>query len=67
MDGDDRPREKGDLATRLATEPLDPLSQDELASRIELLELEIARTRTHMEKADAHRRAADSLFRSSNT
>ena len=65
MFDDDRPRpagQTGELATRLASENLDPLSQDELEERIALLELEIVRTRTHMERADKHRRAAEAFF-----
>ncbi len=63
MDGDDLPRTKGDLASMLAAESLDSLSQNELRDRIGLLELEIARTRSHMENADRHRKAAELLFR----
>ena len=65
MFDDDRPRpagQTGELATRLASENLDPLSQDELEERIALLELEITRTRTHMDRVDKHRRAAEALF-----
>ncbi|AKM11183.1 DUF1192 domain-containing protein [Croceicoccus naphthovorans] len=62
MDDDDRPRPRGDNASRLTSESLDSYSQDELEYRISLLEAEIVRTRTHMEKAAAHRKAADALF-----
>ena len=65
MFDDDRPRpagHPGELATRLASENLDPLSLDELEQRIALLELEIARTRSHMDRADKHRRSAEALF-----
>ncbi|GGD59874.1 DUF1192 domain-containing protein [Croceicoccus mobilis] len=65
MDDDNRPRpagQPGELAAQLASESLDPLSQDELKMRIHLLELEIQRTRTHMEKAASHRLAAEALF-----
>jgi uncharacterized small protein (DUF1192 family) len=62
MDEDERPRSKGDAASRLATEPLDTYSQDELIERIETLEAEIARVRAHHDKAAAHREAADALF-----
>ncbi|MBS7669842.1 DUF1192 domain-containing protein [Croceicoccus gelatinilyticus] len=62
MDDDDRPRTRGDLASRLTSESLDSYSQDELEIRIAQLEAEILRTRTHMEKAAAHRLAADALF-----
>ncbi|MDT0576096.1 DUF1192 domain-containing protein [Croceicoccus sp. F390] len=57
-------RPGGDLVERLAAEDLGHLSQAELAARIDLLELEIARTRTHMAKVADHRRAAELLFRS---
>ncbi|MGD9665049.1 MAG: DUF1192 domain-containing protein [Novosphingobium sp.] len=57
MNDDDRPRLRGDAATRLSSESLDSYSQDELDERIGLLEAEIARVK-------AHRAAADALFRS---
>ena len=63
MEIDERPRPKGDLASQLATELLDPFSHDELNVRIQLLELEIIRTVAHRDKASAHRAAADALFR----
>jgi len=63
MDIDERPSPKGDLASQLATEVLDPYSHDELNERIRLLELEIIRTVAHRDKASAHRAAADALFR----
>ncbi|MBB4614543.1 DUF1192 family protein [Novosphingobium taihuense] len=62
MDLDERPRPKGDLASQLATELLDPYSHDELNERIRLLELEIMRTVAHRDKASAHRAAAEALF-----
>jgi uncharacterized small protein (DUF1192 family) len=62
MDEDDRPRLKGDAASRLAGEPLDTYSQDELLERIALLEAEIARVRAHHGRAASHRAAADALF-----
>lgn len=63
MDLDERPRPKGDLASQLAAEVLDPYSHDELNERIRLLELEIMRTVAHRDKASAHRAAAEALFR----
>jgi len=60
---DDLPRPKGDLASKLATEPLDPYSQAELTERIALLEAEIARVRAHQGKVAAHRRAAEAFFK----
>jgi uncharacterized small protein (DUF1192 family) len=62
MDEDDRPRPRGDAASKLATEDLGPYSQDELQERIQLLEREIARVEKHRLKAAASRDAADALF-----
>lgn len=59
---EDRPRPKGDAASKLAAEDLGPYSQDELTARIDLLEREIARVRQHRLNAAAHRDAADALF-----
>jgi uncharacterized small protein (DUF1192 family) len=64
MDEDDffssRPQ---DPLTLLVKQDLGPLSQDELAARIEALKGEIARVETHIAAASAHRSAADELFR----
>lgn len=62
MEDDDRPRPRGDAASKLAGEDLGPYSQDELDERIALLEAEIARVRSHSQKAAAHRDAAEALF-----
>jgi uncharacterized small protein (DUF1192 family) len=62
MEEPDRPRPKGDAASRLAAEDLGPYSQSELDDRIALLEAEIARVSAHRSKAAAHRAAADALF-----
>lgn len=62
MDIDDLPRPKGDAASQLAGEDLGPYSQDELVERIVLLEEEIVRVKTHADKANSHRAAADALF-----
>lgn len=62
MDDEERPRPRGDMASKLATEDLGPYSQDELAERILLLEREIARVEQHRRAAAAHRDAADALF-----
>ena len=67
MDDDDRPRVRTDAASTLAKESLDSYSRDELDARIVLLEEEIARVRAHREKGDAHRKAADALFRSGSS
>ena len=60
---DDLPRICGDAASRLAGEPLDTYSQDELMERIALLEAEIARIRAHHTKAAEHKKLADTLFK----
>ncbi len=62
MEDGDRPRPRGDAASKLAAEDLAPYSQDELSERIDLLEREIARVDTHRRSAAAHREAADALF-----
>ncbi|WP_338446778.1 DUF1192 domain-containing protein [Pelagerythrobacter marensis] len=63
MEEDDRPRPRGDAASKLAGEDLSPYSRDELGERIALLEAEIARVEKHRRSVDAHRDAADALFR----
>lgn len=63
MDGDDRPRPRGDAASQLSGESLDSYSLEELDTRIALLEAEIARVAAHRGKAAAHKRAADALFK----
>jgi len=63
MDLDDLPRPKGDAASKLAAEDLAPYSQDELTERVAMLEAEIARVKSHFDKAAAHRSAADALFK----
>ncbi len=60
---DDLPRMRGDCASRLAGEPLDTYSQDELLERIALLEAEIERVRAHHARAASHRSLADTLFK----
>jgi len=60
---DELPRVRGDAASRLAGEPLDSYSQDELTERIALLEAEIERVRAQHGKAASHRAIADSLFK----
>lgn len=62
MEDEDRPGPRGDAASKLAAESLDPYSQDELIERIGLLEREIARVKQHRDAAAAHRSAADALF-----
>ena len=60
---DDLPRIRGDAASRLAGEPLDTYSQDELMERIALLKAEIERVRAHHAKAASHKKRADTLFK----
>lgn len=60
---DDLPRPKGDAASLLAKESLDPYSVAELDERVALLEAEIARIKAHRDRASAHRLAADALFK----
>lgn len=62
MDDIDLPRPRGDAASKLAGENLDPYSQHELDERIVMLRAEIVRVETHRDKAAAHRTAADALF-----
>jgi uncharacterized small protein (DUF1192 family) len=64
---DDLPRVRGDAASRLAGEPLDSYSQDELMERIEVLQAEIERVRAQHAKAADKRKLADSLFRPRET
>ena len=52
-----------DPLTQLTRQDLGPLSQDELANRIEVLKGEIDRVEQHMAEASAHRSAADELFK----
>ena len=61
---DDLPRVRGDSASRLAGEPLDSYSQDELLERVALLEAEIERVKAQHARAANHKRLADSLFKS---
>lgn len=63
MDDDDLPLRRDDPLRALTSQPLDPLSLDELAERIAVLEAEIARTRAHREAAAAFKTNAESLFR----
>jgi len=64
MDDDDfftsRP---SDPLTLLVKQDLGPMSQDELAERIEILKSEIERVEQHMADVDQHRSAADELFK----
>jgi len=64
MDLDDLfPSKPGDPLVELAKQDLDPMSIEELQSRIESLKAEIARVEAHMARAQAHRSAAENLFK----
>lgn len=63
MDADEPLRRKDDLLARLSGQDLDAHSVDELEARIAVLEAEIIRTRTKIERAVQHRASADALFR----
>ncbi len=52
-----------DPLTQLCKEDLDPLSVEELESRIAALKAEIARMETKIDGAVTHRKAADELFK----
>lgn len=65
MDDEDLPRRRDDLLSRLAREPLDPLSIDELDERVALLEAEIERVKAHKAAASSHKAIAEALFRKS--
>jgi uncharacterized small protein (DUF1192 family) len=52
-----------DPLTLLVKQDLGPMSQDELAERIETLKGEIRRVEQHMAAVSAHRSAADELFK----
>ena len=62
-DPDDAPSRADDLLAQLMRQDLDPFSVAELEARIGVLETEIARARTKMERAVNHRVNADQLFR----
>ena len=66
MDEDDffssRPQ---DPLSLLVKQDLGPMSQDELAARVETLKAEIARVENHMAGVERHRSAADELFKRS--
>ena len=52
-----------DPLTLVLKQDLGPLSQDELAARIEALKSEIERVQAHMQAASVHRSAAEDLFK----
>jgi uncharacterized small protein (DUF1192 family) len=64
MDLDDiLPKRPDDPLVMLTRQDLDPFSVEELQGRIAVLEAEIARAKTKIERAVNHRASADSLFK----
>ena len=59
------PSKPGDPLVELARQDLDPMSVEELKERIAALRAEIGRVETHMDRVDAHRSAAEELFKKS--
>ncbi len=59
------PSKPGDPLVELARQDLDPLSINELESRLLALKAEIDRVEAHMQRAQTHRSAADELFKKS--
>ena len=57
------PSKPGDPLVELARQDLDPMSVEELKERIAALRAEIGRVETHMDRVDAHRSAAEELFK----
>ena len=57
------PSKPEDPLVALARQDLDPLSIEELQSRIAALNAEIARVEAHMQQAQTHRSAAEELFK----
>ncbi len=58
------PNGAGDPLAALTAQDLDPLSVEELEDRIAVLETEIARTRSKVQRAVSHRATAHDLFKS---
>ena len=56
-------RARGAALVEISREDLDLFGVDELESRIERLQDEVARTRSQLERKRAGRAAADALFR----
>ena len=57
------PSKPDDPLVALAKQDLDPLSVDELEERIAALKAEIGRVETHLQRVQAHRSAAEELFK----
>ena len=63
MDEPAEPRRgRGQALSEALKEDLEVFGVEELAERVEMLEAEIARTRSQMERKKASRSAADALF-----
>ncbi len=60
---DNLPRKNIDAAHLLASEDLEPLSQEELGTRIALLQSEIVRVEARKQAAGLHRASANALFK----
>lgn len=63
MDSEENLPRPGDPIALLVKQDLDPLSVTELQERVAILEDEIARVRTHMQRVVNHRASADALFK----
>ncbi len=63
MEDEDLPRRRDDVLAALTKQALDPLSVDELADRIAVLEAEIARTKKHRDAAGGFKASAEALFK----
>ncbi|MEM7570752.1 MAG: DUF1192 domain-containing protein [Pseudomonadota bacterium] len=63
MFDEDEPRPSGDPLRAVQTQDLDPLSLEQLETRIKDLEAEIARTRADIDRKTKHRSAAEALFK----
>ena len=57
------PSKPDDPLVALARQDLDPISIEELGERIEALKAESARVEAHIERVQAHRSAAEELFK----
>ncbi|MBY0226555.1 MAG: DUF1192 domain-containing protein [Hyphomicrobium sp.] len=58
----DEPKSKAQTASHTVGEALDQLSKDELQTRVQALETEIARLKDELERKKAHEAAASELF-----
>jgi uncharacterized small protein (DUF1192 family) len=58
----DEPKSKSQTASHTVGEALDQLSKDELQTRLQTLETEIARLKEELERKKAHEAAASELF-----